>query len=215
MRRREFVAGLLGCICPTTAWPQHAGTPVIGFLSGRSREEASDDTAALLKGLGEMGYFDGRNVAVEYRWAEGRNELLPGLAEELVRRQVAVLAAVGGNNSAFAAKRATVTIPIVFTSSANPVLVGLVDSLNHPGGNATGVSWFDAELGSKQLRLLSDLLPNVRGIVCVVNPQSPEVAQQRETVEQAAQVLGWQLHTMAASNLSEIETAFTMAKTNL
>jgi putative tryptophan/tyrosine transport system substrate-binding protein len=108
-----------------------------------------------------MGCADGRNVVLEYRWAEGRNELLPDLAADLVRRQVAVLAAVGGNNSALAAKRATATIPIVFTSSADRVLVGLVASLNHPGGNVTGVSWFDAQLGPKQLQLLSELVPNV------------------------------------------------------
>jgi putative ABC transport system substrate-binding protein len=140
--------------------------PVIGFLSGRSQEEASGDTAAFHHGLSEMGYVAGRNVALEYRWAEGRNELLPGLAAELVRRQVAVLAAVGGNNSALAAKRATATIPIVFTSSADPVLVGLVASLSHPGGNVTGVSWFGAELGPKQLEFLSELVPNVTVLLC-------------------------------------------------
>src|SRR5262249_35010272 len=116
--------------------------PVIGFLSGRSQDEASNDTAAFHQGLNEMGYVSGRNVVLEYRW--GRNELLPDLAADLVRRQVAVLAAVGGNNSALAAKRATTTIPIVFTSSADPVQVGLVASLSRPGGNVTGVSWFEA-----------------------------------------------------------------------
>ena len=153
-----------------------AAMPVIGFLSGRSQDEASGDTAAFHQGLNEMGYVDGRNVGLEYRWAKGRNELLPDLAADLVRRQVAVLAAVGGNNSALAAKRATANIPIVFTSSADPVLVGLVASLSHPGGNVTGVSWFDAQLGPKQLRLLSELVPNVTVVVLMVNPQSPEVA---------------------------------------
>ena len=159
-----------------------------------------------------MGYVGGRNVALEYRWAEGRNELLPDLAADLVRRQVAVLAAVGGNNSALAAKRATATIPIVFTSSADPVLVGLVASLSHPGGNVTGVSWFDAELGPKQLQLLSELVPNVTVVVLMVNPQSPEVADQRETAQQAARALGWQLHVIAASSVSEIDAAFAAAK---
>ena len=144
---------------------------MIGFLSGRSQDEASGDTVAFHQGLNEMGYVGGRNVALEYRWAEGRNELLPDLAADLVRRQVDVLAAVGGNNSALAAKRATATIPIVFTSSADPVLVGLVASLSHPGGNVTGVSWFDAELGSKQLQLLSELVPNVTVVVLMVNPR--------------------------------------------
>src|SRR5215213_10533448 len=131
----------------------------------------------------EMGYIAGRNVALEYRWAEGRNELLADLAADLVRRQVAVLAAVGGNNSALAAKRLTATIPIVFTSSADPVLVALVASLSHPGGNVTGVSWFDAELGPKHLRLLSDLIPDVTVVVLIVNPQSPEVAHQRDSAQ--------------------------------
>ena len=185
---------------------------MIGFLSGRSQDEASGDTAAFHQGLNEMGYVGGRNVALEYRWAEGRNELLPDLAADLVRRQVAVLAAVGGNNSALAAKRATATIPIVFTSSADPVLVGLVASLSHPGGNVTGVSWFDAQLGPKQLQLLSELVPNVTVVVLMVNPQSPEVANQRETAQQAARALGWQLHVIAASSVSEIDAAFAAAK---
>jgi ABC-type uncharacterized transport system substrate-binding protein len=185
--------------------------PVIGFLSGRSQDEASGDTAAFRQGLNEMGYVEGRNVALEYRWAEGRNELLPDLAAELVRRQVTVLAAVGGNNSALAAKRATATIPIVFTSSADPVLVGLVASLNHPGGNVTGVSWFDAELGPKQLLLLSELVPSVTDIVLMVNPGSPEVAHQRETAERAARALGWNLHVIAASSVTEIDAVFVAA----
>ncbi len=133
-RRRELVAALVG----TAAWPVWAraqqSMPVIGFLSGRSRDEASGDTAAFHQGLKEMGYVGGRNLFFEYRWAEGQNDLLPDLAADLVRRQVAVLAAVGGNNSALAARRATASIPIVFTSSADPVLVGLVASLSHPGG---------------------------------------------------------------------------------
>ena len=209
MRRRAFIAGLGAC-CGRAASAQ--SLQVIGFLSGRSQEEASGDTAAFHQGLSEMGYVAGRNVALEYRWAEGRNDLLPDLAAELVRRQVAVLAAVGGNNSALAAKRATATIPIVFTSSADPVLVGLVASLSHPGGNVTGVSWFDAELGPKHLRLLSDLIPDVTVVVLIVNPQSPEVAHQRDTAQQAAQALGWQLHVMAASSESEIDAALAAAK---
>jgi putative ABC transport system substrate-binding protein len=186
--------------------------PVIGFLSGRSEDEASGDTGAFHQGLGEMGYVSGRNVALEYRWAEGRPELLPDLAADLVQRQVAVLAAVGGNNSAFAAKRATTTIPIVFTSSADPVLVGLVASLSNPGGNVTGVSWFDAELGPKQLQLLSELIPNVALVALMVNPQSPEVAEQRETAQRAARARGWQLQVVAASSIADIDAACEAAK---
>jgi ABC-type uncharacterized transport system substrate-binding protein len=214
MRRRKFIVLLCGT---AGAWPfrvtaQQSPTLRIGFLSGRSQDEASGDTAAFHQGLKEMGYVVGRDVAVEYRWAEGRDELLPDLAADLVRRQVAVLAAVGGNNSALAAKRATTIIPIVFTSSADPVLVGLVQSLSNPGGNATGVSWFDAQLGPKQLQLLSELVPGIASIALMVNPRSPEVANQRETAHQAARALGWQLHVIPASSVTEIDAAFTEVK---
>ena len=212
--RREFI-GLIGgaAAWPLAAQAQQPALPVIGFLSGRSKEEASGDTAAFHRGLNEMGYVSGRNIALEYRWAEGRNELLADLAADLARPgKVVVIAAVGGNNSALAAKRATTTIPIVFTSSADPVEVGLVASLSRPGGNVTGVSWFDTELGAKQLQLLSALLPNVAVVALMINPQSPEVAHQRETARQAAQALGWQLHVIVASNVSEIDAAFAAAK---
>jgi putative ABC transport system substrate-binding protein len=214
MKRREFITLVGGA---ATAWPlaargQQGNLATIGFLSGRSQDEASGDTEAFHQGLNEMGFVGGRNVALEYRWAEGRNELLPELAADLVRRQVAVLAAVGGNNSALAAKRATATIPIVFTSSADPVLVGLVASLSHPDGNVTGVSWFDAELGPKQLQLLGELVPNITRVVLMVNPQSPEVAHQRETAQQAARALNWQLHVVAVSSVSELDAAFAAAK---
>jgi putative ABC transport system substrate-binding protein len=211
MNRREVFAGLAAVGWAFSARAQQR-MPVIGFLSGRSQDEASGDTAAFHQGLKEMGYVAGHNVTLEYRWAEGRAELLADLAADLVRRQVAVLAAVGGNNSALAAKRATATIPIVFTSAADPVLVGLVASLSHPGGNVTGVSWFNAELGPKQLELLSELVPNVTVVALLINPQSPEVAYQRETVQQAARGLGWQLEVIAASSVSEIDTGFAEAK---
>ena len=212
-RRRAFVT-LLGTLAawPLVARAQQATLPVIGFLSGRSRDEASGDSAAFHQGLSEMGYVDGRNVAVEYRWSEGRNELLADLAADLVRRQVAVIAAVGGNNSAFAAKAATATIPIVFTSGADPVKVGLVSSLNRPGGNATGVGWFAAESAPKLLGLLGELVPNITIAVLMVNPQSPELAGQVEASQQAARALGWQLQVIAASSAREIDTAFAAAK---
>jgi putative tryptophan/tyrosine transport system substrate-binding protein len=178
---------------------------------GRSHDESAGDAAAFRDGLKDMGYVEGRNLAIEYRWAEGRNERLPELAADLVRRQVAVIAAVGGNNSALAAKAATATIPIVFTSGADPVKVGLVASLNRPGANATGVSWFASELGPKQLGLLHELVPSISVAALIVNPNSPELARQPERAEQAARSLGWQLEVVDARSETEIDAAFATA----
>jgi putative ABC transport system substrate-binding protein len=187
---------------------QQANTRVIGFLSGRSHDEAAGDAAAFLDGLKDMGFIEGRNLAIENRWAEGRNERLPELAGDLVRRQVEVIAAVGGNNSALAAKAATATIPIVFTSGADPVKVGLVASLNRPGGNVTGVSWFASELGPKQLELLHELVPSISVAALIVNPNSPELERQPELARQAARSLGWQLDVISARSEAEIDAAF-------
>jgi putative tryptophan/tyrosine transport system substrate-binding protein len=214
MKRREFITLLGGA---AAAWPlaaraQQPVIPVVGFLSGRVREESADDAAAFRQGLNEMGYIIGRNVALEYRWSEGHDERLPELAAELVRRQVAVIAAVGGNNSAFAAKAATADIPIVFTSGADPIKVGLVTSLNRPGGNVTGVSWFGSESLSKRLGILGELVPNIKLAVLLVNPNMPELADQPEAAQQTAHALGWQLQVVEARNASDIDAAFADAK---
>jgi len=179
MRRRDFITLVGG---GAAAWPfaaraQQPPMAVVGFLSGRAREESADDAAAFRQGLNEMGYVTGRDVALQYRWSEGQNERLPELAAELVRRQVAVIAAVGGNNSALAAKAATANIPIVFTSAADPVRIGLVASLNRPGGNVTGVSWFGSESLPKRLEILGELVPNIKLAVLLANPNSPELAE--------------------------------------
>ena len=213
MKRRDFITLLGGAAAlPLAARAQQQAMPVVGFLLGRAREESADDAAAFRQGLNEMGYIIGRNVALEYRWTEGHDERLPELAAELVSRQVAVIAAVGGNNSAFAAKAATADIPIVFTSGADPVKVGLVTSLNRPGSNVTGVSWFGSESLSKRLGILGELVPNIKLAVLLVNPNMPELADQPEAAQQTAHALGWQLQVVEARSASEIDTAFAEAK---
>jgi putative tryptophan/tyrosine transport system substrate-binding protein len=213
MKRRDFITLLGGAAAlPLAARAQQQAMPVVGFLLGRAREESADDAAAFRQGLNEMGYIIGRNVALEYRWTEGHDERLPELAAELVSRQVAVIAAVGGNNSAFAAKAATADIPIVFTSGADPVKVGLVTSLNRPGGNVTGVSWFGSESLPKRLGILGELVPNIKLAVLLVNSNMPELAGLPEAAQQTAHALGWQLQVVEARSASEIDTAFAEAK---
>ena len=213
MRRREFIAGLGSAAAwPVVARAQQAAMPVVGFLSGRAPEESAEDAAAFRQGLNEMGYIIGGNATLEYRWSEGHDERLSELAAELVRRQVAVIAAVGGNNSAFAAKAATGDIPIVFTSGADPVKVGLVTSLNRPGGNVTGVSWFGTESLPKRLIILEELVPNIKLAVLLVNPDMPELAGQPEAAQQTAPALGWQLKVVETRSASDIDAAFADAK---
>jgi len=213
MERRAFITLLGGAAAwPIAARAQQPALPVIGFLSGRAREESADDAAAFRQGLNEMGYTIGRNVALEYRWSEGHDERLPELAAELVRRQVAVIAAVGGNSSAFAAKAATADIPIVFTSGADPIKVGLVTSLNRPGSNVTGVSWFGSESLPKRLGILGELVPNIKLAVLLVNRNMPELAGQPEAAQQTAHALGWRLQVVEVRGASEIDTAFDTAK---
>jgi putative ABC transport system substrate-binding protein len=208
MKRREFI-GLLGgagVAWPLAAHAQQPTMPVIGFLSGRLPAEAATALGAYRQGLGDFGYFEGKNVTIEYRWGEGRYDRLPGLAAELVGRRVAVIAATGG--SELAAKTATATIPIVFTTGADPVELGLVASLNKPGGNVTGVTFLASGLGAKRLELLRQFVPNATAIAMLMNPNYPATAAEVYDVQAAALSLGLQINVRNAGTSSEIDAAF-------
>jgi putative tryptophan/tyrosine transport system substrate-binding protein len=213
--RRTFVTLLSGA----AAWPlavsaQQSTMPVIGFLNGQSAQAYAPAVASFRRGLREAGYVEGQNVAIEYRWAEGRVDRLPPLAADLVRRQVAVIAATGGNNSALVAMQATSTIPIVFTSSDNPIERGLVASMNRPGGNVTGVSWFGAETGPKRLDALHEMVPNATIVALLINPNNPESVRQPAELQNAARAIGLQLVVLTATTTGEIDTAFTAMAQN-
>jgi putative tryptophan/tyrosine transport system substrate-binding protein len=181
---------------------------VIGFLSIESLETSRDQVTAFRRGLSEAGYVEGQNVTIEYRWAESQADRLPALAADLVRRQVATIAATGGDFSIRAAKAATATIPIVFSTGTDPVQTGLVASLNRPGGNVTGVTRFSAELMPKRLELLCEAVPNVTVIDMLVNPEGAITASSTKDVEAAARLLGRQVRIHMARNESEIDAVF-------
>jgi putative tryptophan/tyrosine transport system substrate-binding protein len=164
--------------------------------------------AAFRRGLNEAGYIEGQNVAVEYRWAEGQPDRLPALAADLVQRQVTVIVTTGGNSPAIAAKAATSTIPIVFMSNDDPRKYGLVASLNRPGGNVTRVSWFSAELGSKRLALLHELVPGATTVALLVNPNNAEAARQPADLQEAARTIGLQIVVLNATAAGDIDAAF-------
>jgi putative ABC transport system substrate-binding protein len=209
MRRREFITILSGVAAwPLAARAQQAATPVIGFLSAGRSENMGDYVAAFHRGLAEGGFAEGRNVGIEYRWSEGDTDRLPALAEDLVRRQVALVVAAT-TPASLAAKAATQTVPIVFVIGTDPVGIGLVASLAHPGGNITGVTNLNVELFKKCFELMHSLMSPAATIAVLVNPANiPQAATERATAEEAARALGARLVILNASTPSEIESAF-------
>jgi putative ABC transport system substrate-binding protein len=210
MQRREFLTLLGGA---AAAWPlaaraqQHTTMPVVGFLNGASAESYARFLREFRRGLNSMGFIEGQNVTVEYRWAEGHYDRLPELAADLIRRRVAVIAATS-TPAALAAKAATTTIPIVFTTASDPVSLGLVASLARPGGNMTGATQLNMELGPKRLELMHQLLPKASTIALAVNPTNPRVAAvQTRDAQEAARALGLQLRILEASTEADFEKA--------
>ena len=210
MKRREFITLLGGAAAawPAAARAQQPAMPVIGYLSSLGRNERPNLTEAFRRGLSEAGFVEGRNVAIEYRFAENQPNQLPALAADLVDRKVAVIVTTGGGASIIAAKASTTTIPIVFSFGGDPVQAGFVASLNRPGGNLTGVSFFGTLLSGKGLGLLLELVPNTAVVALLANPKLPEAARTVSDAQEAARALGRQLLVLHASTPSEIGTAF-------
>jgi ABC-type uncharacterized transport system substrate-binding protein len=209
MQRRDFIKVIAGA---AVAWPlaaraQQPVTPVIGFMNGGSPDGLARLSAAFRQGLGETGYIEHQNVAIEYRWANGKYDQLPAMAADLLRRQVIVIAATS-TPAALAAKAATTTIPVVFETAGDPITLGLVASLNRPGGNVTGITQLSSELVSKRLGLLHDFLPAATIIGSLVNPTDPRAKSQTSDLQKAAGALGLQIHILNTSTDGELDKAF-------
>jgi putative tryptophan/tyrosine transport system substrate-binding protein len=207
MRRREFIAGLGGA----AAWPlgvrAQPSIPVVGFLGAPSPSHYAQYTAAILQGLRETGFVEGQNVAIEYRWAEGQFDRLPALAMNLVSQRVAAIVTIGGTPAVVAAKTVTSAVPIVFMVTSDPVQLGLVASLNRPGGNITGVAMMGVELEAKRLELIRELVPKAALIGMLVNPDNPQAESQTRMIQDAVRAIGQQVFRLNASTRSELEAA--------
>ncbi len=209
LKRREFITFLGGA----AAWPlgaraQRPTLPLVGYLDAGTSASVANLIANFRRGLADSGFVDGQNVVIEYRWGEGHHEKLPMLAADLVRLRVAVIVATGGEVSALAAKAATTTIPIVFDTSRDPVRLGLVASLNRPGGNATGVNQLVSELGGKSLGLLHELVPGAKVIAFLANPNNPSTPEQLNERQEAARAIGLKIEPVAAGSEDALDAAF-------
>jgi putative ABC transport system substrate-binding protein len=210
MRRREFITllGGAGATWPLLARAQQPPMPVIGFINFTSAKDYTRQLSAFLKGLSEAGYVEGRNVAIEYRWAENRSDRLPAILADLIHRQVAVIAATT-TPAALAAKAAATTIPIVFETSGDPVTLGLVASLSRPGGNVTGVTQANLEIAPKQMQLLHEMVPTATVMALLINPENPDIARSNtKVVQAAARNLGLEIHVLQASTERDFDAVF-------
>jgi len=213
MRRREFIAFLGGAATwPLVARAQQPVMPVIGFLSGASSAPWAPYVAAFRRGLKETGYVEGQNVAIEFRWADNQYDRLPAMVADLVRRQVAVIVAGAGTSAIMAAKAATTTIPIVFSTGGDPVELGLVASINRPGGNLTGVAHLTGLLEVKRLEFLREMLPNATLIAVMMDPHTPYASDQADSIRDAARSMGQSITILNAGTDAEIENAFASLK---
>jgi putative tryptophan/tyrosine transport system substrate-binding protein len=210
MRRRDFITGIVASVAmPLAVRAQQPSMPVVGVLSAEwPNAVMADRLRAFREGLNDTGYFEGRNVIIEYRWAEGRNDRLPGLAAELVRLPANVIVCAGSTPATIAARAASTTVPIVFYGGADPVSMGFVASLSRPGGNVTGVTTLNVEIGAKRLELLHELVPTATIIAGLVNPTNPVAETETRDLQAAARTLGLTLHVLHASSEQEIDTAF-------